>query len=62
MSRKLFLGESDIIKEVIYREDECRYKTNNICFNNSNFKMLGKKCHGCQQFTKEDSKIEPFIR
>lgn len=55
MSRKIFWNESEIIIESIDREDECRMKYDDICFNNLS-KSYGKKCHGCNKFIEEDIK------
>jgi hypothetical protein len=57
MSRLIFWNETDIIKETVYRQNECKYKVNNICFNNMSFEKLGKICHGCEDFTEEDNKV-----
>lgn len=59
MSRLIFWNEDEIVRESIYRTDECRYKTNGICFNNLS-KNLGRKCHTCNDFMEEDNKVEPY--
>lgn len=59
MSRLIFWNESDIIKESICNEDECRFKCNDICFNNYS-KKFGKICHGCENFVEENNKVEPY--
>ena len=33
---------------VIVNYEECRYKTNGICYSNRDWKRLGKKCLGCE--------------
>lgn len=52
MSRKIFWSETKVVAELIEDESECRYKVNSMCFNNYS-KMLGKKCHGCEDFIEE---------
>lgn len=59
MSRIIYWNETDIVKETITSKKECKHKVNNICFNN-NSKKLGKKCHGCIDYKKEDNKVEPY--
>lgn len=60
MSRIIFWHDGNIIRECIYKNEECRYKCNSICFNTKSFKKLGKKCHGCEDFEEENNKIEPY--
>lgn len=52
MSRKIFWNEAEIKNKIIKNEEGCKYKVNNICFNNMS-KMLGKKCHGCKDYKEE---------
>ena len=61
MSRIVFWNETNIIGECIYDLDECKYKVNGICFNNMS-KNLGRKCHGCSDFTKETRKEKGIIK
>lgn len=53
MSRLVFWNEDNIIREIVYMKDECRYKTNSKCFNNKS-KKLGTKCYGCEDYVQED--------
>ena len=62
MSKRLIWQEDKVEKQVIYDEDECRYKYDDICFNIKITRKLGKKCHGCKHFEKEDCKREPLIK
>lgn len=48
MSRRTYFDEEDREIVVIIDYEECRYKTNGICYNNSDVKRLGKKCRGCE--------------
>lgn len=48
MSRRTYFDETGEERVVIIREDECRYKTNGICYNNRDTKRLGKRCEGCE--------------
>lgn len=52
MSRVIFWRNGKIVKETIFRRDECRYKCNGICYNN-NSKQLGRKCYKCKDFVEE---------
>lgn len=52
MSRIIFYKCGKIVKEIVFRKDECRYKRNNICYNNKS-KNLGKVCHNCKDYVKE---------
>lgn len=55
MSRFLDITESGNCEIHIYNQEGCRYKTNNMCFNNR-CKWYGKKCHyeeTCKNFEKE---------
>lgn len=61
MSRVVFWNETNIIGECIYDLKECRYKVNGTCFNNMS-KNLGRKCHGCKDFTKEERKEKGIIK
>ncbi len=64
MSRLIFWDKDNvkIEKEIIYNQNECKYKVNNICSNNKS-KKLGKKCHyGCIDFKQEDNNIEPYYQ
>lgn len=59
MSRFIILEEDSSKREVVIDEKECRYKVNSMCFNNYDFKDLGKKCHKkeeCKYFEKENKK------
>ena len=48
MSRRTYRNErgEEIIKIIDY--EECRHKTNGKCYNNRDWKRLGKKCYGCE--------------
>lgn len=59
MSRIIFWNDENIIRECIYKDIECRYKCNFICFNNKS-KKLGKKCYGCKDFEEENNNVEPY--
>ena len=60
MSRIIFWSENNNIeKEIVYNKEECKNKCNDICFDCYS-KKLGKKCHGCEKFTQEDNKVEPY--
>lgn len=48
MSRITYEDEFGEIRIKIVNYDECRYKTNGICYNNSDIKRLGKKCMRCE--------------
>lgn len=47
VSRRTYFDENGDERVVIIKEDECRYKTNGLCYNNNQTKTLGKKCYGC---------------
>ena len=48
MSRVTY--EDELGREVVVIVDynECRYKTNGICYMNRDWRKLGKKCYGCK--------------
>lgn len=53
MSRITFEDELGIERVVIMDYKECRYKTNEKCYNNKNLEKLGKKCRGCEKWKEE---------
>lgn len=61
MSKVMIWNDTDIIKRIIFDENECKYNYDNICFNNNVTCKLGKKCHKCKHFIKEDMKKEPIV-
>lgn len=62
MSRVIFWNENNdgIQKEIVFDKEECRQKCNGVCYNLYS-KKLGKKCHGCEKFIKENNKVEPYF-
>ncbi len=57
MSRIIMYTEKDrILKEIVEEENECRWKVNNICYNNRNVRTLGKVCLKCNEGEKEVGK------
>ena len=52
MSRITYVDENNKEVVVIINYEECRYKTNGICYNNYDMKLLGKKCIKCERGSK----------
>ena len=64
MSRRIRQVEGKVF-ETISSMDECLYKWNNVCCNDSSiaFAMpIDSYCEVCQSFTKEDGRIDPDRR
>ena len=62
MSRWLLIGENEFgeskYKDIVIDEEECRYKVNNICFNNNITEKLGKKCYKkCGEYIRDEKNI-----
>ena len=48
MSRRTYFDARGEERAVIISYEECRYKTNGICYNNYEWRTLGKRCFGCE--------------
>ena len=57
MSRIVFYNdENNVVREIVYRRDRCRYNVNGKCYNNSSLRDLGKVCRKneeCEYYMKE---------
>jgi len=49
VSRVTYEDEKGIERVVIIDYKECRLKTNGKCYNNYDWRKLGKVCHGCKE-------------
>lgn len=58
LSRYLIIDNRKV-KTCIVKEDDCKYKTNGKCYNNGDYKKLGKIClKKCERYEKEDEILE----
>lgn len=49
MSRITYEDEEGKEVVVIVDYEACKFKTNKKCYNNYDWKKLGKVCHGCKE-------------
>lgn len=56
MSKIIIWGEDENEREkvILWKKNECKWKINGICSNNSDWKKLGKKCHECNRKETEE--------
>lgn len=55
MSRRTFIKEDETEIEIIESNEKCRYMVNGKCYNNKDYRTLGKVCHKrCINFLSEE--------
>lgn len=48
--------ENNVVREIVFRGDKCRYNVNSKCYNNRSLRDLGKVCRRgkeCEYYKKE---------